>query len=44
LYIERHLKYCGVKVIAIAEKEPGDDHSEMVRHLLAIVTSFSARL
>jgi hypothetical protein len=22
LYIERHLKYCGVEVIAIAEKEP----------------------
>lgn len=43
-YIERHLKYCGVEIIAIAEKEPEDVHSELVRDLLAIVTSFSARL
>ena len=43
-YIERHLKYCGVEIIAIAEKEPEDAHSELVRDLLAIVTSFSARL
>ena len=43
-YIERHLKYCGVEIIAIAEKEPEDAQSELVRDLLAIVTSFSARL
>jgi len=39
-YIERHLKYCGVEIIAIAEKEPEDAHSELVRDLLAIITSF----
>ncbi|BCV22600.1 IS607 family transposase ISTko1 [Moorella sp. Hama-1] len=43
-YIERHLKYCGVEIIAIAEKEPEDAQSELVRDLLSIVTSFSARL
>jgi len=43
-YIERHLKYCGVEIISIAEKEPEDFHTELVRDLLAIVTSFSARL
>jgi len=43
-YIERHLRYCGVEIIAIAEKEPEDAQSELVRDLLAIVTSFSARL
>ncbi|HAG08515.1 MAG TPA: IS607 family transposase [Desulfotomaculum sp.] len=44
LYIERHLRYCGVEITAIAEKEPEDAQSELVRDLLAIVTSFSARL
>ncbi|SHG78816.1 IS607 family transposase [Desulforamulus hydrothermalis] len=43
-YIERHLRYCGVEIVAIAEKEPEDAQSELVRDLLAIVTSFSARL
>ncbi|WP_353928710.1 recombinase family protein [Desulfofundulus kuznetsovii] len=43
-YIERHLRYCGVEIIAIAEKEPEDAHSELVRDLFAIVTAFSARL
>ncbi|MQL54061.1 IS607 family transposase, partial [Desulfofundulus thermobenzoicus] len=43
-YIERHLRYCGVEIMAIAEKEPEDAHSELIRDLLAIVTSFSARL
>jgi predicted site-specific integrase-resolvase len=43
-YIERHLHYCGVEVIAAAEKEPEDAQSELVRDLLAIITSFSARL
>jgi len=43
-YIERHLHYCGVEVIATAEKEPEDAQSELVRDLLAIITSFSARL
>jgi predicted site-specific integrase-resolvase len=44
VYIERHLRYCGVEIIAIAEKEPEDTQSELVRDLLSIVTSFSARL
>ena len=43
-YIERHLKYCGVEIIATAEKEPEDVQSELVKDLLAIVTSFTARL
>lgn len=43
-YIERHLKYCGVEIIAAAEKEPEDSQTELVRDLLSIVTSFSARL
>jgi predicted site-specific integrase-resolvase len=43
-YIERHLKYCGVEIITIAEKEPEDAQSELVKDLLSIVTSFSARL
>jgi len=43
-YIERHLHCCGVEVIATAEKEPEDAQSELVRDLLAIVTSFSAKL
>ncbi|NHM28847.1 IS607 family transposase [Desulfofundulus sp. TPOSR] len=43
-YLERHLKYCGVEIIAIAEKEPEDVNSELVRDLLAIVTTFSTRL
>jgi len=43
-YIERHLKYCGVEIAVIAEKEPADAQAELVRDLLSIVTSFSARL
>jgi len=43
-YIERHLRYCGVEIIATAGKEPEDTQSELVRDLLSIVTSFSARL
>ncbi len=43
-YIERHLRYCGVEIIAIAEREPEDAHTELVRDLLAIVAAFSARL
>ncbi|BCV21827.1 hypothetical protein hamaS1_18960 [Moorella sp. Hama-1] len=43
-YIERHLKYCGVEITAIAAKEPEDAPSELVRDLLSLVTSFSARL
>lgn len=43
-YIERHLNYCGVVIVAIAQKEPEDSQSELVRDLLSIVTSFSARL
>jgi predicted site-specific integrase-resolvase len=37
-------KQANVETIAIAEKEPEDAQSELVRDLLAIVTSFSARL
>jgi predicted site-specific integrase-resolvase len=33
-----------VEVIATAEKEPEDAQSELVRDLLAIITSFSVRL
>ena len=43
-YIERHLRYCGVEILSIAEKEPEDARSELMRDLLSIVTSFSARL
>lgn len=43
-YIERHLRYCGVEIIAIAEKEPEGAQFELVRDLLTIVTTFSARL
>lgn len=43
-YIERHLKYCGIEIVPIGEKEPEDSQSELVRDLLSIVTSFSARL
>lgn len=43
-YIERHLRYCGVEIIAIAEKEPEDAPTELVRDLLAVVTTFLARL
>ncbi len=28
-YIERHLKHCGVEIIAITEKEPEDAHTEL---------------
>ncbi|BCV20188.1 hypothetical protein hamaS1_02570 [Moorella sp. Hama-1] len=43
-YLERHLKYCGVEIIAIAEKEPEEAQAELVRDLLSIVTSFSVQL
>ena len=43
-FIERHLKYCGVEVVQISEKEPDDSQSELVKDLLSIVASFSARL
>lgn len=43
-YIERHLKYCGVTVEVVAQKEPEEAHAELVQDLLAIVTSFSARI
>lgn len=43
-YIERYLKSCGVEIIATAQREPEDSHTELVRDLLSIVTSFSARL
>lgn len=43
-YLERHLRHCGVEVEVTLEKEPEDAHAELVHDLLAIVTSFSARL
>jgi predicted site-specific integrase-resolvase len=43
-YLERHLKYCGVEIVSIGENESGGNENELVRDLLAIVTSFSARL
>lgn len=43
-YLERHLKHCGVEIVAISEKEPEDAQSELVRDLVSVVTSFSARL
>jgi predicted site-specific integrase-resolvase len=43
-YLERHLKYCGVEIEITSQKEPEEAHTELVRDLLAIVTSFSARL
>jgi predicted site-specific integrase-resolvase len=44
VYLERHLKYCGVEIEIASQKEPEDAHTELVQDLLAIVTSFSARL
>lgn len=38
------MKYCCVEIIVIAKKESEDVNSELVRDLLAIVTTFSARL
>jgi len=43
-YLERHLKHCGVEIEVTSQKEPEDAHAELVQDLLAIVTSFSARL
>jgi len=43
-YLGRHLKYCGVEIEIISQREPEDAHTELVQDLLAIVTSFSARL
>lgn len=44
VYLERHLKHCDVEIEITAQKEPEDAHTELVQDLLAIVTSFSARL
>lgn len=43
-YIERHLKYCGVEIVAVSEREPEDAQAELVRDLLSMVAWFSARL
>lgn len=43
-YLERHLKHCGVEIEVTLQKEPEDAHAELVQDLLAVVTSFSARL
>ena len=43
-YLERHLKFCGVEIEVISPKEPEETHTELVQDLLAIVTSFSARI
>ncbi|PTQ56848.1 MAG: Mobile element protein [Candidatus Carbobacillus altaicus] len=42
--LERHLKFCGVEIEVISPKEPEEAHAELVQDLLAIVTSFSARI
>ncbi|MBT9281826.1 MAG: IS607 family transposase [Hydrogenibacillus schlegelii] len=42
--LERHLKSCGVTVETTSQKEPEEAHAERVQDLLAIVTSFSARI
>jgi predicted site-specific integrase-resolvase len=44
VYLERHLKYCGVEIEITSQKELEDAHTELVQDLLAIVTSFSVRL
>ncbi len=43
-YLERHLRHCGVEIEVTSQEEPKDAHTELVQDLLAIVTSFSARL
>lgn len=43
-YLERHLKFCGVEIEVISPKEPEEAHAELVQDLLAIVTTFSARI
>ena len=43
-YIESHLRYCRMEISVIAEKEPDDSRRELVKDLLSIVISFSARL
>ncbi|ADG05052.1 IS607 family transposase [Kyrpidia tusciae] len=43
-YLEWITRMCGASIEIVAEKEPEDMHNELVRDLLAIVTSFSARL
>jgi len=43
-YLERYLKHCGVEIEITSQKEPEDAHTELIQDLLAIVTSFSARL
>ncbi|MEX1405881.1 IS607 family transposase, partial [Hydrogenibacillus schlegelii] len=43
-YLERHLKFCGEEIEVISQKEPEEAHAELVQDLLAIITSFSARI
>lgn len=43
-FLERHLRHCGVEVDITFGIEPDDGHVELARDLLALVTSFSARL
>jgi Predicted site-specific integrase-resolvase len=43
-YLERLFRVLGVRVVATASAEPEETQSELVKDLLAIVTSFSARL
>jgi len=43
-YLERYLGRCGVEIEVTSWQEPADAHEELVQDLLAIVTSFSARL
>ena len=43
-YLVDLLRVLGVTVVVTSVKEPEDAHAELVRDMLAIVTSFSARL
>ena len=43
-YLRWLARACGADIEVVAEKEPEDAHTELVHDLLAIVTSFSARL
>ncbi len=42
--LERYLGRCRIEIEVTSRQEPEDAHTELVQDLLAIVTSFSARL
>jgi putative resolvase len=43
-YLEELFDVLGVRIVVASAQEPEDAHTELVKDLLAIVTSFSARL